>query len=1371
MHQEAPNSRALTLGLLGLFIVTVFLGAFGGNVFTNSEPDITPGSELRVGPSEVYLPVPGTRPYIVSPGPLAAENWLARLAEKDIYYEAYGADQWLVWASSSTQEELAALLDSSLIAYSFTEKIQPTISQESKQPLIIKVTLFPGVSKQQVAHHIEAEGAKVLRGLDQEGQVLLVEIAAGQLPFLEEVDGIRTAEQHEAPEFLNDRARAITGTDFLSLAGVASAAGLTGSGQIVGVADSGLDRGRLDNMHPDLANIPGQMPKVALLHSWAGGGTADPNGHGTHLAATVAGTGVASQGRYQGVAPEASLYFQALLSADNNLEPPLDLVSLFRPAYEAGVRVHINGWGGQSNSYRAASAQIDRFVQYCPEFLPVFGAGNSGPASGTLTPEANSKNALVIGAAQTPRPAYGPESQDSASPAALSSRGPTADGRIKPDLLAPGTSVISARSALSSGNFLPNDKYTRMQGTSMAAAVGGGAAVLLREYFQEEEHLQPSAALLRAVLVNGARPLREPAQGETFGVLDLGASVLALREKTFAYTDNLYGIRQQEERTYTFQVTDTSAPFRATLTWSDPPAAAGAPSTLVNDLDLTVTAPDGEAYYGNDFNRAGRPDRVNNTEKVEIFSPAPGTYTVTVRAPRVAVNAVSGRQMPAQSYALAYGTPPARGIAASKGPESLTTVAGAEIRTTDTRLSSLVDGQRAGARPQDVPTGAELYIFGTPQNPRAVYAVAARWDAGAVKLVDNGDGEEPVLVRVSPQKRDGGFRLDPHEAGRILLNGEEGSVRQMPSGARVRAVINPVTQNLWRVAAQYELREGLLAAVSEDQQSIRLLGSDRWLSLDPDAAVTISDEFYGEAWPDRPFGAATPSRLDQLQSGSKVQLVLDPDSGRVQYINAHRLLAVGPLLSMQADSLTLKDGSQLTLFSGVTARRDGTVVPLTHLRPGDHIRAVLLPDNQEVLTLEAYSRVLYGEILYGGSNRLYLADQYDRFWNIDFGPDSTFFRWGLQVDAQTLSPGHWVRVTLQPQTARALRVDIAGPPQDLEAGALELWEAETGLARIEGRDFRWGAYTAVKKAGYPIPAEYLRPGDRLQFTALSAAGNGQVLFQVAAQAAPHITSPELQVSALPLAEQTMLSGFTSGDRVYAAHQDGSFTALPLQDGVFDHPVERRGGEQQIAVVAVDSGTGAVSGRQLDLPKGAAALAPTDISGHWAYADIRALMQRGLMAGYPDGTFGPNRAVTRAEMSAVLVRLLGWPADDDDPAVFRDAADIPPWAQGAVAAAHANGVVSGYPDGTFRPHSDITRAEAAAMLTAALTNFTNSETAEPPPYGDWQRVPQWARTAVAQAYVAGLFRGRPDGLFDPAASVSRAELAASLNRFIESGQGQ
>ncbi|TEB05229.1 Endoglucanase precursor [Pelotomaculum schinkii] len=167
----------------------------------------------------------------------------------------------------------------------------------------------------------------------------------------------------------------------------------------------------------------------------------------------------------------------------------------------------------------------------------------------------------------------------------------------------------------------------------------------------------------------------------------------------------------------------------------------------------------------------------------------------------------------------------------------------------------------------------------------------------------------------------------------------------------------------------------------------------------------------------------------------------------------------------------------------------------------------------------------------------------------------------------------------------------------------------------------------------------------------------------------------------------------------------------------------------------------------------------DTGKHWAEAAINDLAARGVANGFPDGTFLPGQAVTRAQFVKLLSSALQWPAVEKLPA-FKDS--IPDWASSAVAAAVANGVVSGYPDGTFRPDASITRSEMAVMIDRALAL---QETDENLKYKDTGSIPDFARTAVAKATSAGLLQGE-GGLFRPKDGATRAETAVVVSRVLK-----
>lgn len=172
-------------------------------------------------------------------------------------------------------------------------------------------------------------------------------------------------------------------------------------------------------------------------------------------------------------------------------------------------------------------------------------------------------------------------------------------------------------------------------------------------------------------------------------------------------------------------------------------------------------------------------------------------------------------------------------------------------------------------------------------------------------------------------------------------------------------------------------------------------------------------------------------------------------------------------------------------------------------------------------------------------------------------------------------------------------------------------------------------------------------------------------------------------------------------------------------------------------------------------------APTfkDTGKHWAETAISDLAARGVVNGFPDGTFLPGETVTRAQFVKMLSSALQWRSVEKLPS-FKD--DIPDWAKNAVAAAVANGVVSGYPDGTFGPDASITRSEMAVMLDRALSLPESDETLDYQDHGD---IPGFAREAVNKATCAGLIKG-DGGLFRPRDGATRAETAVVTSRLLK-----
>lgn len=174
---------------------------------------------------------------------------------------------------------------------------------------------------------------------------------------------------------------------------------------------------------------------------------------------------------------------------------------------------------------------------------------------------------------------------------------------------------------------------------------------------------------------------------------------------------------------------------------------------------------------------------------------------------------------------------------------------------------------------------------------------------------------------------------------------------------------------------------------------------------------------------------------------------------------------------------------------------------------------------------------------------------------------------------------------------------------------------------------------------------------------------------------------------------------------------------------------------------------------------------TDTLGHWAKADIEQMANRHIVQGTSEDSFQPDQSVTRAEFAALIVRTLGLSATYTSKKSFMDV-QTNDWFGGAVEAAAASGIVSGYEDGTFKPNQTITRQEVAVILSRALAfagyQEGGSATAA---FSDQAAIADWASEAVAVLAKNGFVSGMADGTFAPAANATRAESAALLSRII------
>jgi len=1100
------------------------------------------------------------------------------------------------------------------------------------------------------------------------------------------------------PVLANDRSADIIGSSPLLVNDLITPGGLSGKGQIVGIADSGLDKGSMVDIHPDLQSEPGTMPKVVMLKSYTDRTTADdPNGHGTFMAATIAGSGKASQGQYQGIAPGASLYFQALLDKNGILKVPDEIDDLFRPAYSAGVRIHVDGWGGGSDIYDDSSAQIDSFVYRYPDFLPVFGAGNSGPGKGTLTSEANSKNALVIGSSEVPRPAFDPEARFADQAADSSSRGPTKDGRIKPDLLAPGSALISACSSLVEGNFAANSLYTRMGGSSMAAAVTGGALALLREQLNTQLNItDPSSALLKALLINGAQSISGDMTKKGFGILDSAGTSLALQEGTFKITDEKNRLKEGASREYKLKVTDPSMPVKITLAWVDPPGTPGAGATLVNNLDLIVQDQRGNTYYGNDFSGQGHVDNDNNVEQVSIQLPKTGEYTRKVGASKIGSS--SG-----QDFALVYGQALKKQVVTNIDKNDILLLDGTKVNLAAIKLHQVVDGVLINSA-ANIQVGSDIYLTST-----AAYIFGLTWHTGGIQALPTEEGD--LLLEMNAGVREGGYYIDPRAAytsGSILVNGQPvASITDIPSGSELKASINPALQTLWKLEAANQEISGFIAEVNPATKEVKLLRDPNTYKLASWAAISYQDKIIDCSTMDIPYGSAEQNDLEKLLPGTKVTMQVSPQTQVVQSLILERPMAIGQVtaINVEKETITLDTGHTYQIFPGTPIYRNTQEAQPADIKVGDRIRALLMPNSSTIIQLQACSNVSYGRVVYASSRQksLYLIDSNNRSQTFVFDKQTEVYGWGIPLESTSIVSGSWVRVISDPTGKVAWRVDLAEIAQETVKTIAVVNPGSKTLKMTDGSLYTYGSSARFSKGGYSISPEDIMPGEKADITTLlSPSPWAPVLAGVEVRLRSDVKAPDLQITARALNGALIIQGYTTADRLYLYRKDGSFERINVTEGRFSRLYSLLEGETELRAAALDTKSGGMKGKDIIIsvyPTQPAVNSFNDTIGHWAEKYIKDLASRNIVKGCGNGSYRPDQPLSRAEFVAMIARLQNLTvAVMKEQSNFSDYRDIPWWALEAVLAAREEGLISGCPDGSFQPNRAITRSEMEMIIS-------------------------------------------------------------------------
>jgi serine protease AprX len=545
----------------------------------------------------------------------------------------------------------------------------------SRKPRQVDVVLHDDADSDSEALRVSIAAAAKLDPEDvrpKRGKVRLT-LEQGDLAGLAEIDAVRHVEPVPERQLFNNVARDIMRADVV-------VAGTTyeGDGQVIAVADTGFDKGSTTDVHTAFA---GRVKKLYALGRPSPARSDDPHGHGTHVAGSALGDGNSPSmgGAIQGTAPKATLVLQSTLDAAGGLGGlPNDLHDLFEPPYLGdGARIHTNSWGATTPGlpYDSSAREIDDTVWNCQDLVICFAAGNDGSDGnddgvcdrGSVGSQSAAKNCITVGASESDRPEFQPgygtywpddfgaepllsdkQADDSDGMVAFSSRGPTKERRIKPDVVAPGTCILStlSRAAQMSDVFgtSSDPAFFFDSGTSMATPLVAGCVATLREALVKNGTANPSAALIKALLIEGAVPLAgqytpteagaSPNNNSGWGRVDLAGSVLV------SETDGNSGfgeggpLKQGSREVIAITIPGpgsltAGATLKVTLVWSDPPGAA-----LQNDLDLIATSEGGEERHGNAGDTKGF-DRTNNVEQVLWTNMPAGDAEVIVHAHRI----------------------------------------------------------------------------------------------------------------------------------------------------------------------------------------------------------------------------------------------------------------------------------------------------------------------------------------------------------------------------------------------------------------------------------------------------------------------------------------------------------------------------------------------------------------------------------------------------------------------------------------------------------------------------------------------------------------------------------------------------------------
>ncbi|MCX8173039.1 MAG: S8 family serine peptidase [Thermoplasmata archaeon] len=614
--------------------------------------------------------------YIIQMKASVKQTWLSSLREKGcIVYDYLPHNAFVAKIPGEALDGVRSMeFVGGIVIYQPAYKLSYLLKELPKETTDIWIEVYPDVEWRTVVEKLLVSGAEdVMVHREGDGKLTAL-ISAKVTPNLFRIllkwPEVYLVDRKLEQKIMNDVAgEIIMARPAWDANNTSLGVGLMGTNQVVGVLDTGLDTGNTGTLRGDFRLGPlGQ--RVVSLTAVSGVDADDEDGHGTHVAGSVMGNGYLSEEYYggnvndrnyllgyAGIAPEAKLAFRACGTTSGGISGNMNYYNDLQYLYNQGARITSTSIGAAaSGAYTTDSRNIDQLGWTYKDLTIHFANGNDGPGASTVGSPATAKNLLAVGASMNLRPEMGSDGMDPNAMVDFSSRGPCTDGRIKPDISAPGTwiiSVVSAASTQGSGTSNENwgwgavldtngdgkPEYEYMGGTSMATPITAGSSAIVRQYYTDVVGITPSSALIRATQINGAVDMgyKYPSNEQGWGRVNLKEAIYPTAPKSNIFFDSPYNFTSSGQTwNTTLNVSSANVPLKLTLTWTDYQGSTTASYALVNDLDLKIVTPDGKEYHGNYFVNGVSAetttswDRRNVVEEIYIPNPAAGTYTVQV---------------------------------------------------------------------------------------------------------------------------------------------------------------------------------------------------------------------------------------------------------------------------------------------------------------------------------------------------------------------------------------------------------------------------------------------------------------------------------------------------------------------------------------------------------------------------------------------------------------------------------------------------------------------------------------------------------------------------------------------------------------------